>query len=228
MIAPDRRPAGPSADDQLRTAVLGRIVPLQHAQLAQVASAAGRLARLRRSLTDAPGADPAVWADTLGTLPGELLGRGDEPSSYEQAAHATMCLYALHQQSQSTGMHSPGRRLGTAVQALRQRLGEGDEGGPVLRRFHILATAGSFAETRHHLRGLVTMLRGEQVGLDYGQLAVDLRRLQSGRTAGQVRLAWGRDLYRRPPRHREQAEPDAGSVQADDVPTADHDLGVHV
>lgn len=187
-----------SPDDRLRTGVLARVLSLQRAQLAGVAAAAARLARLRRALTAAPGADPVVWDDTVGALPPQLLGHGDDPSRYEQAAHTAICLYALHQQAQSEGMHVPGRGLGTAVQTLRRRRDEGEEGGPVLRRFQILATAGSFAEVGHHLRGLVTLLRGERIGLDYGQLAVDLRRLQSPGTAGQVRLAWGRDLHRRP------------------------------
>lgn len=182
-------------DDALRQAVLLKVRSLQRQELENVPSAGARLARLRRALATSPGSVADVWADTTGALPPGLLGRGDEPSPYEQAVHAVMCLYALHQQSQSDPMHVDGQDLGTAVQILRRRRGADDDIDPVLRRFHALATANSLAETLHHLRGLVTLLRGAHVGLDYGQLAVDLRRLQNPNYAGRVRRDWGRSLY---------------------------------
>lgn len=196
-VGPDLRP---TRDDLLRRAVLNRVQPLQRLQLSRQPAAAGRLARLRRALTAAPGSDADVWPDTIGALPAELLGHDDTANSFERATHAAMCLYALHQQSQPLGMHVLRQDLGTAVQVLRPRndTQEGDV-DPVLRRFHALATATSYEETLYHLRGVVTLLRAKHVGLDYGQLAVDLRRLQSGKTAPGVRLAWGRGLYRRPP-----------------------------
>jgi CRISPR system Cascade subunit CasB len=176
---------------------MSRIGSLQAAAIAGAPSAAARLARLRRALTSEPGSDPDVWADTLGMLPTELLGKRDKPNDAERASHAAMTLFALHQQAQSAPMHVPGQTLGKAVQRLRAQTGETEsDTGPTLRRFHVLATASSLEETLHHLRGMVTVLRGEHLGLDYGRLAIDLRRLQGPSTAPGVRLRWGRDLYR--------------------------------
>ena len=203
-------------DDGLRTAVLSVVGALQAQQTQGVPSATARLARLRRALMAAPGSDPDVWADTIGALPRALQGQGDAPSRYEQAAHASVCLYALHQQSQTVGMHRAGEGLGLAVQRLRRARPEDEESGPVLRRFRALATAGSFAETTHHLRGLVTLLRSEALAVDYAQLAVDLRRLQSEPGARGVRLAWGRDLYR-----ARRADPDTTADSPADPKTLD-------
>lgn len=208
----------PTADEVLERAVAARVGSLQSAAIKGAPSASARLARLRRALATDPGSDPDVWADTIGALPYELLDRHDEPSQAEQAVHASMTLYALHQQAQANPMHVPGQSLGRAVQRLRRLTGEDQESdaGPVLRRFHVLATATSFGETLHHLRGLVTVLRGEHLGLDYGRLAVDLRRLQSPQAAPAVRLRWGRELYRsaaKPPTTTEA--PTATSPTAD-------------
>ncbi len=46
------------------------------------------------------------------------------------------------------------------------------------------------------MRGLITQFRAEEIPLEYGQLAQDLRRLQNPRTAPGVRLQWGRDYHR--------------------------------
>ena len=186
-----------SPDDALDRAVASRVGSLQAAAIAGAPSASARLARLRRAMTTEPGSDPDVWGDTLGMLPAELLGKGDEPNHVERASHAAMSLFALHQQAQSGPMHKPGETLGRAVERLRAKTGESEsDTGPTLRRFHVLATASSLEETLHHLRGMVTVLRGEHLPLDYGRLAVDLRRLQTPSSAPGVRLRWGRDLYR--------------------------------
>ena len=213
----------PTADDALERAVAARVGSLQGGAIRGTAPTAARLARLRRALTADPGSDPDVWADTIGVLPAELLGRHDEPSQAEQAVHAAMTLYALHQQAQANPMHVPGQSLGRAVQRLRRMTGEDQEpdAGPVLRRFHVLATATSFGETLHHLRGLVTVLRGEHLGLDYGRLAVDLRRLQSPQAAPAVRLRWGRDLYRSAAKPATTTEAPTATSPTVTSPTAD-------
>lgn len=215
MTSMGAQATGSGPDDALRRAVLSVVVPLQGAHLTGVPAAAARLARLRRALTSSPGSIPDVWSDTIGALPPGLLGREDAASAYELAAHAAVCLYAIHQQSQPVGMHCPQRNLGAGVQLLRRSRGGGEDADKaVLRRFHALATASSFSETLHHLRGLVTLLRSERVGLDYGQLAVDLRRLQQPSSTPGVRLTWGRGLYRRSSTH------DSDATDGVDQPTS--------
>ncbi len=191
--APPGAPARQDRDAALESFVATRVLALQRAYLAGESGGVGALARLRRAVTSAPGADPQVWGDVLAGMPDELLGRGDDPSPYERAAHAAITGYAVHQQSQSQSMHRAGRSLGAAIRALGQ--GHASEEA-VRRRFQALGTASSWAETLHHLRGLLTQLRGAGIALDHGRLARDLRRLQQTRTADGVRLAWGRDYYR--------------------------------
>ena len=203
-----------SPDTQLERFVSARVGSLQRGYLDRRADEVGALARLRRAVTSAPGADPATWGETLSGMPEALLGRGDEPSAHERAAHAAITVYAVHQQSQSTAMHRAGQSLGTAVRTLGQRT-SADEA--VRRRFQALGTATSLPETLHHLRGLVTHLRSKGIALDYGRLARDLRLLQRPATADGVRLAWGRDYYR--PQARDDASGDTAE-QALPVPTA--------
>jgi CRISPR system Cascade subunit CasB len=178
--------------------VHAKITSLQAAYLNDSATAAASLAKLRRAVNAGPGTDPSVWFETLDGVPTALLGRGDAPSPYETAIHASVTLHAIHQQSQRARMHQLGYPLGRAVRLLTKRISGEAVGNdnPVMRRFHALATASALPETTHHLRGLVMQLRGEAIPLDYGLLARDLRRLQDQRSASGVRLQWGRDYHR--------------------------------
>ncbi|MET7394296.1 type I-E CRISPR-associated protein Cse2/CasB [Dactylosporangium sp. NPDC005572] len=171
-----------------------------------VPEAVGAIARLRRCIGRIPGADY-----TLGTylsVPDELLrGRPrTETDAYdaEYAVHDAITLYALHQQSRRERMHVSGSGLGVALAAL-VRKSVSPEG--VRRRFAALGTATSYAESIHHLRGLVTMLREHQIPVDYGLLADDLYTLRQpagqppGRPSGRatVQAVWGREFFRTRP-----------------------------
>lgn len=181
---------------QLTQHVATQVIRLQQGYLTDRPGAVASLARLRRAVTAEPGDDPSVWSEVFDGFPDGLLGRGDTPSAAERAAHAAITIFAIHQQSRVGAMHRHGTSLGTAVQALGRENANEDA---VLRRFHALGTASSLPETLHHLRGLVTQLRGAAIGLDYGRLARDLWRLQNPRTAPGVRLEWGRAYYRSQP-----------------------------
>lgn len=193
-----------SPEHALQAAVASTVGGLQAAHLERVPSAGAALARLRRAATATPGSDPDVWAYTVQPLAespraAALLGHSDTPSAHERAAHVAVTLYAVHQQGRPTTMHrAEGGTIGRAVGALqRADRRAGGDGTAIQRRFSALATASSWAETARHLRSLVTQLRAEGVPLDYGVLAGDLARLADPRRSKEVRLAWGRDLYRR-------------------------------
>jgi CRISPR system Cascade subunit CasB len=188
--------------DQLYTAVAGRVGELQRKatdESVHHGDTAGRLARLRHAINAEPGNDPAVWADTIEVLPTNLWG-GAEPSPYERAAHTALTLFALHVQSASGPVHKSGISLGAAARRLAhaRAVEPGTPDPAVFRRFQKLATATSSAELRHHLRSMITLMRGEGVQLDYGLLAVHLVELDSSRSADKVRLRWGRDYHRIP------------------------------
>lgn len=181
--------------------VSNRAYKLQADYQRDVPSAVAALARLRGAVGTAPGDDPAAWAETLAVI-GDDLGRGDdEPTTREWAAHLSLTLFALHQQShRESGMHRGGQSFGQAVRRLSDAYGGEDdsESKPVLRKFHAIATADGLEELSHHARGLISQFRAKGIALDYGQFTDDLVALQDPRRAPSVRLAWGRAFYRIP------------------------------
>lgn len=192
----------PGAHPELAQAVAARVAWLQGASTAEHShpQAVAALARLRRGVGRRPGALPEIWDDTISLVPGHELGRTDEPSSAEHAAHTAMTVFALHRQGASRVAHARGATVGRAVRDLsRARAVAGaDESEGVRRRFDAVLTAGAPAEGAHHLRGLVLMLRDEGIPLDYGQLAADLADLWTPGRADRVRLRWARQ-YRSTP-----------------------------
>ncbi|SDP94070.1 CRISPR system Cascade subunit CasB [Lentzea jiangxiensis] len=178
------------------TVVHQRIQALQQGVLANRSSAVAALARLRRGAGKPVGSVHDILQYTLAEefVP---FGAGNDPTVEETAAHISMTLWALHQQSQRTGMHQRGHGLGRAV----RRLHPDDPGttpGPVMRRFQTLGTADSLDELVHHTRGVVQLLRAKAFPLDYALLADELVWWQRPRGAAGVRLRWGREFYRAP------------------------------
>lgn len=154
------------------------------------------LALLRRGIGRPPGSAPELWSATFLGLPEDLMGTDGGPTRAEWAVHTALTLYALHQQGKSPrekSMHREGRRLGMAVRDLVR--GEDDE-SRVKRRFDAVATAGDLIELSNHLRGLIQLLKAEDIALDYAQLAEDIYRYQFSGARDSVRLNWGRDFYR--------------------------------
>lgn len=161
------------------------------------------LAHLRANVGREPGADPRVWTLTVDGVPGDP--HGDEASPEERAVHAALTLFAVHQQSRPVGMHQHGVGLGRAVARLDRVRGGSDSEhtSPVRRRFDAVVTSDGLGEVVQHLRGLVTLLRSEGIGLDYGMLADDLDQFQRPGGADVVRRRWARQLH--------HLDPDAGA-----------------
>jgi CRISPR system Cascade subunit CasB len=215
MITTTADPAAPSPSDPAsdrattsrpgRTPVGDRVsARVQQLQATRGTSATtATLARLRANVAARPGIDPAIWSVTVDGVSPDA--RGDEPTHAEVATHLALTLYAVHQQSRDAGAHRPGTGLGQAVARLDRARGwstkDQDEGkvSPVRRRFNAVVTATSTAEVAHHLRGLVSLMRSEDVGLDYGMLADDLAQLQKPGGKDVVRRRWGRQLHRLDP-----------------------------
>lgn len=152
----------------------------------------------------APGADLAALRRGIGRQPGEVpqmwpfyttLRADGLPSERLRAEHLALTLFAVHQQSQARPVHRRKVGLGTAMKALRNSQKFSIEA--VDRRFAAAATAATPGELAHHLRGLITQLRGvtEQPGLDYTQLFDDLRRWQYPDGQARVRRTWGSQYF---------------------------------
>ena len=155
--------------------------------------ARGELAALRRGASRSPGELPEIWELTRVEVPESA---GDAPTWEELAVHTAMTLYAVHQQSRTEPMFSPGVGLGSAA---RRLIGPPDEENPSARaRFNALVTSTTVAELRHHLRGFVSLLRTRGFALDHAMLADDVLRFQQPGGAKKVRLAWARQYYSLP------------------------------
>jgi len=154
------------------------------------------LAKLRRGIGKAPGSMPEIWNVTLDGMPEALSGKGGDPTPGEWAVHTALTLYALHQQGKDLKhqcMSKDGYFLGIS---LRKLISNDDDEQRVKRRFDAAATSTSPEEIAHHLRGLVQILKAEDIPLDYPALTEDLYWFQLPDVRDAVRLRWGRDFYR--------------------------------
>ena len=166
---------------------------LQARYLDNESRARGELAALRKGASRSPGELPEIWELTRVEVPD---GAGDAPTWEEIAVHTAMTLYAVHQQSRTEHMFSPGVGLGRAA---RRLIGPPDEENPSARaRFNALVTSTTVAELRHHLRGFVSLLRARGFALDHTMLADDVLRFQQPGGARSVRLNWARQYHSLP------------------------------
>ena len=181
---------------------------LQARYLDNESRARGELAALRKGASRSPGELPEIWELTRVEVPESA---GDAPTWEEIAVHTAMTLYAVHQQSRTEPMFSPGVGLGSAA---RRLIGSPDEENPSARaRFNALVTSTTVAELRHHLRGFTSLLRARGIALDHAMLADDVLRFQQPGGAKKVRLAWARQYYSLPA----ESQPADGTVPASDA-----------
>lgn len=185
----DRLPLG-----RVGLVVDARAADLQARALKGVPSAVAALARLRRGAGKKPGALLDILEFTLSE---EFVVRNSDIDATidENAAHAALTLFALHQQSQRERMHRRGHGLGSALRGLKEQ-GDDLPPEPVRRRFRVLGTAEQFDELSYHLRGVVQLLRTKAIPLDYGLLADQITDWQRPGGPARVRLRWGREFYR--------------------------------
>lgn len=154
------------------------------------------LAKLRRGIGREPGSVPELWEMTLGELPEVLLSKGDAPSRGEWAVHTALTLFALHQQGKDTQKESMCKEkmsLGTAVRRLADRDPKHEEA--VKRRFHAAAMSDSFETLSWRIRGLIQLLKANDIPLDYPALTEDLYWFQVPAKRDAIRLTWGQDFY---------------------------------
>lgn len=194
----------PSRGTKRRTpfghAVADRVATLQKLSNEDVSSAVRRMAILRRASTASPGTVPDVWDDTIGLVPGDAIDmRSDEPSAAEVAVHHAVTLFASHRQGRVEVAHRPGVGPGRAFARLARKRGENDDDKGVRRRFDAMLTAPTAEESARHLRGLIQLLRAENLGIDYGLLAEDLADLWSVANQDRTRLRWARQYSGLPP-----------------------------
>ena len=172
--------------------VSGRIASIEKPENQRYRAAS--LARLRRGVGRNPGDVPEIWGTLLQSLPEELMGRGKEPSHEEWAIYTALTLYAFHQQGMDQeSMNVQGQGIGCAAAKLIE---EEEDLSRVQNRFNRVALAEDRMQLATQLRGLISMLRSQKIGLDYPLLATQLYRYQFYDNQSGLRLTWGRDFYR--------------------------------
>ena len=180
--------------EAIQKIVSGRINALEH--MSDESRRKALLAELRRGVGKKPGELPQLWGALLQDLPEELMGKTQEPSAAEWAIYTALTLYAYHQQSRDAvteSMNHPKQGIGHAAALLVK---EPDDLASVQARFNRFALAEDLPQAVTHLRSLVSLLRREGIGLDYGALAGELYSYQFQEAMSNVRLEWGRDFYR--------------------------------
>ena len=191
---------------------------LQARYLQNESRARGEMAALRKGASRDSGELPEIWELTSVEIPEYA---SDAPTREEIAVHTAMTLYAVHQQSRTEHMFSPGVGLGSAA---RRLIGSPDEENPSARaRFNALVTSTTVAELRHHLRSFVSLLRARGIALDHAMLADDVLRFQQPGGAKKVRLAWARQYYSLPAETPSAADADpASNADSTTAPTQEN------
>lgn len=186
--------------DMLGQLVFGRIMCIQEGYCREdrTAESKSALAKLRQALSSNEAG--AVSAHTFVPITKyRLTSSGEEPrlpdsrmTEAENAVHAAMTLYAVHQQSLYERMHgSKAARPGSAFALL---VAEGMSEQALRRRFDSMLTATNYPALLMHLRTLVRLLRDRGIPMDYGQFTRDLYEWQFDFANTGIRVSWSRDF----------------------------------
>lgn len=160
------------------------------------------LAKLRRGIGKHPGELPELFEIVFSDLPEELYGVNGKPSYAEWAIFTALTLFSLHQQGKEKPMCETGEKdnrkngnsLGAAVGLLVKKDREREIA--VKRRFDTVCTSADFSELSYHARGLIQLLKANDITLDYPRFAEDLYYYQFEEIRNRIRLRWGEDYYR--------------------------------
>ncbi len=163
-----------------------------------VSAGKAALARLRKGIGHAPGELPQLWDVWLAGLPEEMYSKTGQPTREEWAVYIALTLFALHQQGKEEAMHQhKGPSLGTAVAGLVEDQNDRDRNDLERnwKRLVAVMQAMDIQGAAYHLRGLVQLLKGKGISLDYAVLAGDLYDCQFAESRQKVGLRWGQDYF---------------------------------
>ncbi|WP_405889427.1 type I-E CRISPR-associated protein Cse2/CasB [Streptomyces sp. NBC_00133] len=152
------------------------------------------LAAMRSGLGSNAWQVPALWPHYRIPVD-DRLARVGKVSPAQEAEHAALALYGLHQQSQDQPMHRPKVGFGQALRAVRTSGRFSEEA--VDRRMEGLASATSVPVLVYRLRGSVEQLRTIKQPLDYTQLMKDIAAWHRPQSRLRVRRNWGLGYYGR-------------------------------
>lgn len=180
-----------SKSEQIRYYVLRKIKYLY--ENTDQGAVRGMLANLRHGIGKEPGELPELWGAVFDGIPEELIGT-KAPSDAEWAIYTAVTLYAMHQQGNEECVHTDAVSIGKAAAELVK---SDDDTERILNRMKLIATAVTPSDLAYHLRGIIQLLKGETVKLDYAELAAELYLFRFPDNANSIRIQWGRDFYRK-------------------------------
>lgn len=193
----------------LGNAVSDRVSDLLSGYLADDSEDVATLAQLRSGAGRTFGSCPRLWGmsvdpaqyETLWEQPRVGVRTEQTERAAEEAVHAALTLFALHQQSLKAadqGMHALSRaRKGirraehNVGWAVRGAMPTGEIDPSLHNRLRRAAEASSHTKRVSELRQIVQRLRGVRQPLDYGLLAEHLYLAQLPRGVETVKDAWG-------------------------------------
>lgn len=148
------------------------------------------LAQLRDGGRRRPGDHVTTWALVSGIVPDQLAGRAGHASRTERSVFRAVTLHALHAQG-GRAAHDSDVSVGRALRRLITA-----EGGreSVRRRVHAAVGSGSTPELERHMTSLVTMMRRNNIAMDYLDLQRGLAMWDNPISRTKTRLRWGRAL----------------------------------
>ena len=149
-------------------------------------------AELRHGLGKKPGEVPSVWGIIFEDMPDEWMRKDGNASYEENAVYGALTLYALHMQGKDHDMQNNEQTIGNAIGKLAAKA---DFGERIRKRFIILLNSQDVEGLTYYLRGLINMLRKENIGFDYARLAKDLYEYEFPDHMNRIRLSWGQDYY---------------------------------
>ncbi len=166
------------------------------------ADARASLARLRRLDKPSGGAWASAGDELFSGLPDIGASRKDEERMLK-TIKASLKLYAVHQQSKQKPMalgpkdaddgSNAHRSFGWSCRQIEPDI---DSAAGVVRRLVSVEAARDFAGIENCLRGLIQLMRANDVPVDYYQLARDLYLMQFDGCRDDVFMRWSRDYYR--------------------------------
>ena len=191
----------------IATFVARRIRRLQDgdpAKAPQSSSSRAALARLRRL-----GAPGCSWMSVGGELfdgwPELDLSSRDE-EKMTRAVIGSLRLYAFHQQSKQVSMawipddsqegedrsRVSRKSFGWSCWALEP---DREKSQGIRQRMASIETSNDFAGVEHHMRALISLMRGKDVKVDYWSLSRDLYLIQFDGARDWVFAGWARDYF---------------------------------
>jgi CRISPR system Cascade subunit CasB len=129
----------------------------------------------------------------LADVPEALASWDGVASAAEQAIHLSLTLFALHQQGKTQSVSHSGVPFGKAVRKLVAPDKSNEQ--TIKRRFDAALTAKDLVEFSQHARGLVQLMKANDVFMDYPVFAENLYWYQDLNWKNQVMFKWGTDFW---------------------------------